>query len=134
MGFIVDSSILITAARGRFSLSALAARVGDTPFAIAAITASELLHGVHRARDPQNAQRRLQFAEYALGLFPIIPFDLEIARIHAQLWAALEMQGLIIGPHDLQIAATARALNFGVVTTNEREFKQVPQLTVINPL
>lgn len=71
------------------------------------ITASELLHDVHRAKEPSISQKRLRFVEYILDLFPVIPFDLEIARVHAQLWADLQTNGQSIGAHDLIIAATA---------------------------
>src|SRR3569832_2310436 len=121
MGFLIDSNVFIAAARGRFSLPMLTADFGNAPMALSAITASELLHGIHRAIDPKIAQKRQAFVELILNLFPIIPFDLEIARAHAQLWAMLEMQGQIIGPHDLLIAATAHTLSYGVITMNERE-------------
>jgi len=97
------------------------------------ITASELLHGVYRAKEPSISQKRLRFVEYILDLFPVIPFDLEIARVHAQLWADLQTNGQSIGAHDLLIAATARTLDYGVVTGNEREFRRIPGLQVVNP-
>ena len=76
MGFLIDSNILIAAERGLFSLPNWAATLADTPLALSAITASELLHGIHRAKEPSIAQKRLRFVEYILDLFPIIPFDL----------------------------------------------------------
>ena len=46
---LVDSSILIAAERGQLDLDALGAKGEELEFAISAVTASELLHGVHRA-------------------------------------------------------------------------------------
>lgn len=46
---------------------------------------------------------------------------------------ALRMD-LMIGSHDLLIAATARSRSFGVMTLNEREFQRISELTVYNPL
>jgi tRNA(fMet)-specific endonuclease VapC len=80
------------------------------------------------------AERRLAFVDYVLDLFPVIDFDLTIARQHAAIWATLEMQGQLIGAHDLLIAATARTLTYGVITTNEREFRRIADLVVLNPL
>ena len=90
MGFLIDSNILIAAERGRFSLADLARDVAGESLVLSAITASELLHGVHRATDPGLREKRARFVEYVLGLFPILPFDLEIARFHAELWAAMQ--------------------------------------------
>jgi tRNA(fMet)-specific endonuclease VapC len=134
MGFVVDSSVLIKAARGQYSLDELGSRYPDTSFVIAAITASELLHGVHRTTDDFVRKRRQVFVETALGLFPAIPFDLEIARKHAQLWAHQMTSGQLLGAHDLLIAATALQLGYGVLTANERAFRRVTGLTVVNPI
>jgi tRNA(fMet)-specific endonuclease VapC len=67
-------------------------------------------------------------------LLPVVPFDLDAARVHAALWARLQEQGQVIGAHDLLIAATARMLDYGVITLNQDEFQRVPDLTVLNPL
>jgi tRNA(fMet)-specific endonuclease VapC len=134
MGFLIDTSVLLAAERGRFSLTDLARSLVGEPMALAAITASELLHGVHRAIDPAIAEKRSRFVEYMLGIFPVLPFDLETARVHAGLWAALQRGGQTIGAHDLIIAATARAAGYGVITTNSTDFQRVPGLTVKNPL
>jgi tRNA(fMet)-specific endonuclease VapC len=63
----------------------------------------------------------------------VIAVDLEVARVHAELWATLQSRGEMIGAHDLLIAATARALNYGVVTLNVDEFQRVPGLNVYVP-
>ena len=40
----------------------------------------------------------------------------------------------MIGAHDLIIAATARSLDFGLITLNVDEFRRVPELKWLNPL
>jgi len=134
MGFIIDSNIFIAAARGRFSLPSLASRFSSEQLAITTIIASELLYGAYWATDPEIARKRHAFAEEILNLFPIIPFDLQMVRTHAQMGATLAMLGQTIGPHDLLIAATAHTISYGIITANEREFKRIPNLIVINPL
>lgn len=134
MGFLIDTSVLIAAERGRCSLADLVCDLAGESLALAAITASELLHGVHRAIDPNVAEKRSRFVEYILDLFPVLPFDLETARVHAELWVALQRGGQVIGAHDLIIAATARAADYGLITANSAEFQRIPGLTVINPL
>ena len=72
--------------------------------------------------------------EGILENFPVFPFDLPVARVHAQLWADLTKRGMMIGAHDLLIAATASTLGYGVVTANVREFSRIPNLSILNPL
>lgn len=131
MGIIVDSSIFIAAERGKLDLrQALREREND-PVAIAAVTASELLHGVHRAIDPTVQKRREAFVERLLAELPVIPFDLVVARAHARLAAELARTGTAVGAHDLQIAATAIAMGYDVATRDERSFPRIEGLGVL---
>ena len=83
MGFLIDSSVIIAAERGRLAREDLTARLGDETVALAAITASELLHGVHRAESSARRKRRAEFVEGLLASIPVLPFDLGVARAHA---------------------------------------------------
>jgi tRNA(fMet)-specific endonuclease VapC len=96
---------------------------------IAAITASELLHGVHRAT-PGHRARREAFVEAVLAAFPPVPFDLLAARAHARLWAELASAGLDVGAHDRLVAATAITAGWGVGTANVRHFDRITGLDV----
>jgi predicted nucleic acid-binding protein len=128
---LIDSSVLIAAERGELDLDAFLQESHGEAVAIAAITASELLHGVHRATKLAQRQRREAFVEQILATLPVIPFDLLIARIHASLGARLAAKGASIRAHDLLIAATALALDFHVATHDSRSFPKVPGLKVV---
>src|SRR2546427_6816999 len=82
MGTLLDTSILIDIERGRGAIPA----TDET--AIAAITASELLQGVLRADRAHRAVRE-SFVEAILAMLPAIPFSLQVARVHARIWADL---------------------------------------------
>ncbi|MDZ4287909.1 MAG: type II toxin-antitoxin system VapC family toxin [Prosthecobacter sp.] len=130
MGLIIDSSILIADERGRFDLEAFFASRSEEDFFIAAITASELLHGVERANTPERRAKRFQNVEGILERIPVLDFGLHSARRHAALWAHLESVGQIIGAHDLMIAATALNERYSVATLNGKEFSRVPGLVL----
>jgi predicted nucleic acid-binding protein len=128
---VIDSSVFVAAERGKLDLEGVLRDYGDEPVALAAITASELLHGVHRAAEPTQRARREAFVERLLSDLPLIPFDLVVARVHARLSAELAARGSPIGAHDLEIAATALAVGYDVATRDERSFPRVPGLTVL---
>ena len=130
MGTLIDSSIIVAAERKTLDLEALLANHADDTVAFASITASELLHGVHRASTQRQRNRREAFVEHLLAAIPIAPFDLTVARIHARVWAELARKGVNLGAHDLQIAATALALGYRVATRDKRSFPRVPGLEV----
>ena len=106
----------------------LEAQLGESEeVGIAAITASELLHGVHRATD-EHRGRRAAFVEAVLAAFPTLPFDLLVARSHARLWAGLAASGAEVGAHDRLVAATAMSAGWRVGTANIRHFNRIPGL------
>jgi tRNA(fMet)-specific endonuclease VapC len=132
MGLILDSSLLIADERGKFDMAGFLRQFPTSQPLITAVTASELLHGVERAADPGRKLRRQRHVEQILSSMWVQPFDLAQARFHARIWADLETKGLMIGAHDLQIAAASLALGHEVATLNTREFQRVVGLRVVD--
>jgi tRNA(fMet)-specific endonuclease VapC len=102
----------------------------DEEVGIAAITASELLHGVHRATVEHRA-RREAFVGAVLAAFPPLPFGLLAARVHASIWADLAAAGHDVGAHDRIVAATAVAAGWRVGTANLRHFERIAGLDIL---
>jgi predicted nucleic acid-binding protein len=99
---------------------------------MAAITASELLHGVHRLKGAVARTRAERFVERILAAIPVIPFDLDIARVHARIDAELSAAGTTIGDGDLTIGATAVWLDYRVATRDLRSFPKIKGLPVVH--
>lgn len=131
MGNVIDSSVLIAAERGQLDLVAALRDHRDDSFAISAVTASEILHGVHRVSSSRRA-RTEGFVEGLLERLPVLAFDLRSARVHARLWAEARSSGVAIGERDLLIAATALAYGHAVITRDRRSFPRIPGLTVLH--
>jgi len=132
MGLILDTSILIEIERRRFDLEGLLDLSPQSEPMMTSISASELLHGVERAREAEQKARREERVNQILASFVIQPFDLAQARVHARIWAGLKARGEIIGAYDLLIAAAGVALGHEVATLNVREFRRVPGLAVVD--
>jgi tRNA(fMet)-specific endonuclease VapC len=141
VGTLLDTTVFIELERALRGLPAATAmaevarrledQLGATEeVGIAAITASELLHGVYRASVEHRA-RRGAFVEGVLAAFPPLPFDLLCARSHARLWADLAAAGKDIGPHDRLVASTAITAGWRVATANVRHFARVPGLDLL---
>lgn len=127
---ILDTSVLIEAERsGRLDfVDADISEIG-----IAAITAGELLVGVHRATPAARAIRRRVTIEALLAAMPTIPFDLAEARIYAEMVAELAQHGLTVGTKDVEIAATAVARGWSVATLNRTDFARIPGVELAEP-
>ena len=131
MATLIDTSVLIAIERGQIDPRLLAGEDDEEEVAIAAITASELLHGVHRLRGAVARTRAERFVEALLAAIPVVPFDLEIARVHARLDAELSARGAAVADADLMIAATAVWLDYRVVTRGLRSFPRIKGLDVV---
>lgn len=129
---MLDSSLLIADERGKFDMAGFLRQFPDVQPVIAAITASELLHGVERASDAGRKARRQRHVEQILAAIPVQVFDLAQARVHARIWAELQSRGQMIGAHDLLIAAAGLAFGHEVATLNVHEFQRISGLKVVN--
>lgn len=130
MGVIFDISELIALERDERTVEEIIHGREDEPFGISVITVAELLHGVERADTQTRKIKRQAFVEKAIELFPVFPFDITIARIYARLWASLAAQGIVVGSHDLIIAATALSMDYTIITANMRDFGKIEGLKV----
>jgi predicted nucleic acid-binding protein len=129
MATLIDTSVLIAVERGQIDLNAL--MTPNDEIAIAAITASELLHGVHRASTARLSAVREAFVEGLLARVPVLSFDLLTARLHARIWAELASEGIVVGAHDLLIAATALVSGATLATRDTRSFPRIPGLKFV---
>ncbi len=144
MGTVLDTTVFIELERAMRGLPAaramkevaqrLETQLGkNEDVGIAAITASELLHGVHRATEDHRG-RREAFVEAVLAAFPTLSFDLLVARVHARLWAgsaSSASSGAEVGAHDRLVAATAMSAGWRVGTANIRHFNRIPGLDIL---
>ena len=101
--------------------------VGDV--CISVITKSELLYGVELS--PRKLQDQTALDAY-LRHVNVLEYPEEAAIHYAQIRAAREMRGKMIGANDLLIAAHARSLGLTLVTNNTREFGRVQGLILEN--
>lgn len=137
MGLIIDTNVFIDAEQHRLNLKELTVLSEYGEAYIAAITASELLAGVHLARTVEARIQRLAFVEGVLHAIPCLPFDEAVARTYAELYAHFLQSNpriqRIPNVHDLQIAATAITNGFAVLTNNIQDFGKVPGLKIETP-
>jgi tRNA(fMet)-specific endonuclease VapC len=122
--------VLIAVERRKLDLDRLIA--DDDEPAIAAITAAELGVGVDLATGQRKLNRQA-FVEDLLEVVPVIAYDIDVARAHTTLLAAVRRAGRPRGAHDLIIAATALATARIVVTADLTGFDDLPGVVVRTP-
>jgi len=118
---------LVDAERGGDSLADVIDDGDDV--AVAAITVAELKVGVQLAKGGRRNKRE-RFVAAVLDAVSIEPYDLDVAEAHAALLAHVRQAGTPRGAHDLIIAATARARERQVVSSDRAGFVELPGVSI----
>ena len=96
---------------------------------ISVITWGELLYGAEKSVRRSDVLHILK--EFA-DLIPVAHMTEDVGRAYGAIRAELESRGQTIGNNDLWIAAHAKACGLSLVTNNEREFRRISGLKVLN--
>ena len=128
--YLLDTNICIYLINQRSGFKNIVERMDGMDrekLGVSSITVAELEFGAAASKRQGDNFKRL---ERFLLDFEVIAFDRESARPYGPLCAALQAQGMPIGPMDFLIAAHALALKAILVTNNTREFLRVPGLAL----
>lgn len=137
-GILLDTNVLSELMRSNPAAEVLDwfDRQQDAPFYVCAIVRAEILLGIAllpagKRRDGLAAAAEQMFSEDFSGRS--LPFDDVSACEYAVLVAARTRQGKAISTEDAQIAAVALVHGLSLATRNEKDFKGIDGLTVLNP-
>jgi len=127
MSFLPDTNVWISLLKNPGGqLDARVRAQPTTDVFLCSVVKAELWHGAEKYG---NRQRRLRALDMLFAPFVSLPFDDEAARHYADIRHQLELQGAVIGPNDLTIAAVARAHGLTLVSAGQ-ELTRVPGLSV----
>jgi tRNA(fMet)-specific endonuclease VapC len=102
-------------------------RENPSSIKMSSVVRAELFFG---ARKSSRVDRNLELLARFFAPFESIGFDDMAAEHYGTIRAELERVGRPIGPNDLLIAATARANDLTLVTSNTKEFRRIVALRV----
>jgi tRNA(fMet)-specific endonuclease VapC len=135
MGVILDSSVLIAGERRGESVREILKRVhaaqGEVDSALSVVTIVELTHGIYRAKNDADRERRRAFSEELRRDMVVHPVTVEIAELAGRVEGEQAARGVSVAFEDLLIGATALHLGYAVATSNVRDFQRMPGLSVI---
>lgn len=98
--------------------------------ATSSISVGEIVFGAHKVA---GGERYLEYLEeVVLPRIPVLPVDLQAARIYGELRATLASAGTRLADLDLLIASVALVHRSVLVTGNIRHMKRVPGLKMEN--
>ncbi len=125
---ILDTGVLVAAVRGRLDLAAFAE---EDDVALPAVALAEYLTGVELDDNPARRAAQSVFLGELLAVMPVADYTPQVAVHHAALLAYVRRVGYPRGAHDLIIAATARATDRVLVSTDvQAGFGDLPEVQI----
>src|SRR5438034_5655024 len=110
MGLILDSSILIAGERQGASVAQILRRVrasqGEIESALSVVTIVELTHGIYRAKNDKDRERRQAFCDELRRDMVVYPVTVEIAELAGRIEGEQAAAGISIAFEDLLIGTT----------------------------
>jgi tRNA(fMet)-specific endonuclease VapC len=103
-------------------------KVGEKQVCTSIVVAAELRYGAEKKQSPRLSAQ----LEAVLGALEVLPFEKPADFAYGSIRVQLEQIGKPIGSNDLLIAAQALALDYTIVTDNEKEFARVKGLRLEN--
>jgi tRNA(fMet)-specific endonuclease VapC len=129
MAFLLDTDTCIYALKQDENVLRNFLFAGREDVFIGVITEAELRTGAAKSSPPVKT---LHLIENFLRPLTVLDFTSDDARVYATVRAKLERAGTPIGPLDTLIASQAVARKLTLVSKNEREFRRVTGLTIVN--
>lgn len=125
--YVLDTNTLIYYFKGVGRVAEHLLAKKPQAIAIPSIVIYELEYGIAKSTSPEKRQNQLS---ELCSLVHMIGFDAHTARCAADVRAALESKGQVIGPYDLLIAGSALAVKGVLVTHNTAAFSRVNRLVL----
>ena len=132
MGYLIDTCIWIAVERGALSPSDVALVTKEEPVFLSPVTIAELGFGVARAPG-EDVRVRRRAALDSLRRKPILLIDAETGYVFGEIAAALVAagRGADFRVQDVWLASQAIQHGHRLLTTSERDFKDIPGLDLV---
>ena len=131
--YLLDTNLVSEPTKPEPCLSVLnKLHLNENSMAIPALVIHELLYGYLKMPEGQRKRAIAEYLKTVVTLLPVLNYDEKSARIHAEIRADLQTQGLSLPFVDGQIAAIAIANGLILVTRNTQDFQRIPGIRLEN--
>jgi predicted nucleic acid-binding protein len=129
VGFLIDTSLWIAIERGRLSAADIHAITRQEPVYLSPVNLAEVRFGIELMKNAKQKQRAVT-ALRRMRRKPLLRITGETAEVFGMIAAKLTQagRGADFRIQDLWLAAQAIQRDFTVLTSNTKDFKDVPGL------
>lgn len=127
--FLLDTDILIYSFKGVPKVIQNIQLHADAPKALSVISYGELVYGAYKSI---HVTSNLAKVHRLRDIFPVIETSTSILECFGSIKADLSKKGITVDDFDLLIGSTAITFGYTLVTNNEKHFKKIPDLKLVN--
>ena len=127
--YLLDTDTLIYSFKGDKKVIENIKSHADAPKALSVISYGELIYGAYKSTQVSSNLARVHRLR---EIFPVIDTTSSIMECFGSVKAELSKKGITLDDFDLLIGATAITFGYTVVTNNEKHFKKIPDLKLVN--
>ncbi len=133
MGFLIDTNLWIAIERGKISPADIYAITKQAPVFVSPVNVAEIRFGIELMNDEGQKQRAIATLR-RMQRKPMLRITGETADIFGKLAAALTRsgRGANFRIQDLWLAAQAVQRKFTLLTTNTKDFQDIPNLRLMS--
>ena len=132
MMYLLDTCVITDFIKKDFRTRSNIKRIFPDKLALSIITVFEIKYGIELIKETKKGIFVEEMTNELITQINLLYIDEVVAIEAAKIRAELKKEGCIIGPYDILIAATARAHDLAIVTSNEKEFERVSGLKLEN--
>lgn len=132
MKYLLDTCVITDFIKKDFGTRSNIKRIFPDKLALSIITVFEIKYGIELIKETKKGIFVEEMTNELITQINLLYIDEVVAIEAAKIRAELKKEGCIIGPYDILIAATARAHDLAIVTSNEKEFERVSGLKLEN--
>ena len=133
ISYLLDTNIISELIKPEPNLNVLQQfELLQNELSISSVVWHELRFGWLKMPDSKRKQAIGIFIHDVVSLLPIVPYDSQAARIHAEIRVEAQKSGQTLPFADGQIAAIAMSQGLSLVTRNTKDFEAIVGIRLIN--
>jgi tRNA(fMet)-specific endonuclease VapC len=132
MKYLLDTCVITDFIKKDFRTRNNIKKIFPDKLALSIISVFEIRYGIELIKETKKGFFIEEMSNELITQINKLYVDEVVAIEAAKIRAELKKEGCIIGAYDILIAATAKAHDLIIVTSNEKEFKRVSGLKLEN--
>lgn len=132
MGFLIDTNLWVAIERGRLSAADINAITRQVPVYVSPVNMAELRFGMEMIKDTKEKQRAAALLR-RMRRKPLLRITDRTGEIFGELAARLTKmgRGVDFRIQDIWLASQALQRDFILITSNAKDFKDIPELKLV---